>query len=172
MQSGFGFKSLFSVKKRSRNGKVFCFVGDAAEEFDVSAQFSDLLANDLVEFDDVVVFKRVMDLLLELLVDAALEAMEALEIGFVGLEDAIVQDFKFGAAEFAQFFLTIAIPLDEGWFGDADGFGNFGEAVAFQAEFEEFVFCFVGMHMCLVVSCLQLIVNFIFRKCNKVTWTT
>ena len=57
-----------------------------------------------------------MNLLAELFVDAALEAVKALEVFFVGLQDAVVEDFEFGTAEFAELLLAIVIPLDEGRF--------------------------------------------------------
>ncbi len=50
--------------------------------------------------------------------------------------------------EGADLRLELAVPVEEGVFGDVEFFGDAREAEAFDAEGDELVFGIVGMHSC------------------------
>jgi hypothetical protein len=74
---------------QNRGNGISRVVGDAAEKFDVSSEIADLVADDFVEFDDVVVIESVVNFFTQHCIDAALKPMEAFETFFVRLQDPV-----------------------------------------------------------------------------------
>jgi len=82
----------------------------------------------------------------EFLLDGVMEFGEAAEIVLVGREDFFVQGFAFEGAEGVNLIRQLAVPIEEGGFGDADLSGDAGEAPALGAEFDKLASGFVGVH--------------------------
>jgi hypothetical protein len=71
---------------------------------------------------------------------------EGFELLLLGTEQALAQPFEFHLAEVFDFETEVLVPAKEGAFADADFVGDAVEAPAFDAEFDEFIFGFVGVH--------------------------